>query len=244
MGFEFNFQPFVTLRREVERLMETEERESKEDAKLAADEMLRCLVIKGKHPDPFSLSLPSTLDQAWQYAILNTEDYRRFCEAACGKLIEHRTWTAKSEHEQDSVGTHNSNRLLDVRKLKMWEIYVVCWGQPKGRWWGCSCGRGRTRKRKLQDSTGSSSGRLGGSLFGKEIDIKVKTLANKVYSIAVRTTDTVETVKERIQCVSGICPCQQRLVFAGRRVSDQDTVTALGIGKGSELYLVLRTPGT
>lgn len=70
--------------------------------------------------------------------------------------------------------------------------------------------------------------------------IFVKTLTRKTIPLTVRASDTIETIKDKIETVDGIPPDQQRLIFAGKDLLDERTVSDYGIYDGSTIHLVLR----
>jgi hypothetical protein len=73
------------------------------------------------------------------------------------------------------------------------------------------------------------------------MQILLQSYNGKTIVLDVGCDDTVLLVKEKIQCKEGIPWHEQRLIFEGKSLGNEDTLLSYNIRKDSTVYLVSET---
>jgi hypothetical protein len=74
-------------------------------------------------------------------------------------------------------------------------------------------------------------------------DVFVKNLSGSTWVFKVQPEDTIANLKDQIMERDGIPPDEQRLIFGGKQLENDRTLTSYNIQKDSIMHLLLRLRG-
>lgn len=73
--------------------------------------------------------------------------------------------------------------------------------------------------------------------------LKIVSLTGEEKTVDIEASDTIWTVKERVEEQEGIPPEQQRLVYQGKQLRNDRTVESYNIAGGSILHVLVALRG-
>ena len=76
-----------------------------------------------------------------------------------------------------------------------------------------------------------------------EMQLFVKTLTGKMYTLDVDSSDSIAKIKTKIQAKTGVPPDQQKIIFAGKQLEDEPPLASYKIQRECTLHLILRLRG-
>ena len=133
--------------------------------------------------------------------------------------------------ETDTIG-QVKKRIFEKEGIPEDTQRLICAGK------GLEDGRMLTDYNIKQDSTLTMVLRLRGG----SIEVHVKMLTGKMFSILIEENDTLGHVKAKIEEVEGYPVTQQRLVFGGKNLNDGQPISDYDIEQDSTIHLIIRLP--
>lgn len=73
--------------------------------------------------------------------------------------------------------------------------------------------------------------------------LKILTLTGGEHEIDVEPTDKIETIKEKLEEIEGIPLQQQRLIYQGKKLKDDQTINSYKLKGGTVIHLVVALRG-
>lgn len=75
------------------------------------------------------------------------------------------------------------------------------------------------------------------------MQIFIKTLTGRTVSLMVEEDEVIKTVKEKLKDKDGVPVDEQRLIYGGHELKNDQTLKVYGIYRDATIHLVLRLPG-
>lgn len=76
-----------------------------------------------------------------------------------------------------------------------------------------------------------------------QMNLKVLTLTGGEHELDIEPEDKVARIKEKLEEIEGVPPSQQRLIYQGKKLRDDDTVAKSKIHGGATIHLVVALRG-
>ncbi|KAK1746850.1 ubiquitin-like domain-containing protein [Skeletonema marinoi] len=166
------------------------------------------------------------VDQMWHCHILDVVNYCHDMMLLCGHVVGHNpdgALDAAGKQKRDETTRASLQGHFGSYDEEVWAFSPI------------------ESENEGTDESGNSSSESKRS--GDTMQIFIKGLDGRSFTLRVRPTDTVDSIKEALRKREGYPPDLQRLVFAGKDLEDGRTLADYNIRKESTLDLSLRLLG-
>ena len=203
-------------------------------------DLFRGLMCKSYAFDSTRMSLPPRLDQAWHFAILNTKLYREMCMAEFGRFLEHKTTT-----QTDSV--REKNKRVDATIV----LYKAIFNEsPTTEFWKKEEEEEQEHlqvvkpRRQSKRLAGNKRPRKEEADEEQKLSVNVKKLNGTTFTLRkFPPSTTIFTLKTMLQSLYNVPTDQQRLIWAGKQLKDENTCQAYKIPNEAVIHLVEKLRG-
>lgn len=219
----------------------------------------RELVCKSYVENSTLLSLPPQVDNAWHQAILNTRLYQGLCDDAFGRMMHHTTTTASDpiedkNHRIASTDLIYQKRYREEPPADLWEReHSPSEPEEEEASKTPDVKVRRNPSRKVQKKRAASSDvplgapevvkREKSEIPSQPYQVFGKALNGKTMTFQVLSHLPVAALKALVQLQEGIPSDQQRIIFSGRNLVDNELCWESGLRVDQTFHLVLRVSG-
>ena len=195
----------------------------KSTAERMVDEYERFLAIKIHERDWYAkvCSPSDAIDAVWHAHILDTVLYMGDCLHACQNVLQH---NPDGDVDEDLRTKRRAHTLVLYREL---------FGQEPGALWTGG---------EVEDKNEEDEGEKKEEEFSL-IVFQVKQMSGANLTVGGRPSDTIRSVKRQIQVVWGVPEDQQMLIFGGRVLNDERSLSNCKIVDSATVHMVLSMRG-